>query len=160
MKLKISAIGKLKSGPERELFQRYLTRSGAMASQLGFSAPSLSEFSESKNPTAPIRRQQEGQLLVSTTDKDSVLIALDENGKDMTSAQFAKLLGSERDGGTRELVFVLGGPDGLGREILGQAKISLRLGHMTWPHQLARILLAEQIYRAMTILARHPYHRQ
>ena len=89
MKLKISAIGKLKSGPERELFQRYLTRSGGLANQLGFSAISLREFSESKNNSPPIRKQQEAEQLISTANKGGILLAFDENGKDLTSAQFA-----------------------------------------------------------------------
>jgi 23S rRNA (pseudouridine1915-N3)-methyltransferase len=160
MKLKISAIGKLKSGPERELFQRYLTRSGGMANQLGFSAISLREFSESKNNSPEIRKQQEAEQLISTTNKGGILLAFDENGKDLTSTQFATMLATERDSGAGELVFALGGPDGLGAELLDKAKARLRFGKMTWPHQVARILLAEQIYRAMTILAGHPYHRQ
>ena len=160
MKLKISAIGKLKSGPEEELFSRYMKRSRAAAIQLGFRELSLQEFSESKNATASARKQHEGQLLLSSTKAEGVLLTLDENGRDFTSAQFAEFLSSERDAGTAELVFVLGGADGLDRQLLNKAKVSIRLGQMTWPHQIARILLAEQIYRSMTILSGHPYHRR
>ena len=160
MKIKIAAIGKLKSGPEQELFTRYLKRSRQLGSQLGFSQILLHEFTESKNPVLIARKQQEAELLLSTAKTNSTLIAFDENGKDITSQQFAALLKNERDEGTNELVFALGGPDGFADEMLGKAKISIRFGKMTWPHQLARILLIEQLYRATTILCAHPYHRQ
>jgi 23S rRNA (pseudouridine1915-N3)-methyltransferase len=160
MKLKISTIGKLKSGPEQDLFSRYLTRSRKIGLQLGFSAILLQEFPESRNPSASRRKQQEAELLFSTAGKGGVIVAFDENGKDLSSPQFSRYLGNELDCGTKELVLALGGPDGLDSELLARAKSTLRFGRMTWPHQLARILLAEQLYRAMTILSGHPYHRQ
>ncbi len=99
-------------------------------------------------------------MLFSATDKGNTLLVFDENGKDYSSPQLAKLLANQRYQGTKELVMTLGGPDGLDRELIGRANFSIRFGSMTWPHQIARILLAEQVYRAMTILAGHPYHRQ
>ncbi len=160
MKLRISAIGKLKSGPEQELFSRYLIRAQGTGAQLGFPSISHHEYPESKNPKANIRKQQEAELLFSASGKDDILLVFDENGKDYSSPQFANLLANQRDRGTKELKMTLGGPDGLDRGLIDRAKYSVRFGSMTWPHQIARILLAEQVYRAMTILARHPYHRQ
>ena len=160
MKLRISAIGKLKSGPEQELFSRYLSRAQGTGAQLGFPSISHHEYPESRNSKVTIRKQQEAELLFSATDRGNILLVFDENGKDYSSPQFANLLASQRDQGTKELVMTLGGPDGLDRELVDRANFSIRFGSMTWPHQIARILLAEQIYRAMTILAGHPYHRQ
>ncbi|MCP4072674.1 MAG: 23S rRNA (pseudouridine(1915)-N(3))-methyltransferase RlmH [Hyphomicrobiales bacterium] len=160
MKLRISAIGKLKSGPEQELFSRYLKRARGTGVQLGFPTISHHQFPESKNTTGTIRKQQEAELLFSTTAKGNILLIFDENGKDFSSSEFAHLLANQRDQGAKELTMALGGPDGLDREFVGKANFSIRFGSMTWPHQIARILLAEQIYRAMTILAGHPYHRQ
>ena len=89
-----------------------------------------------------------------------MLVALDERGKTLTSREFADRIGAWRDGGTDDLAFVIGGPDGHGAELLGaRPPCSLALGAMTWPHQLVRIMLAEQLYRAVTILSGHPYHR-
>ncbi|MCP4183492.1 MAG: 23S rRNA (pseudouridine(1915)-N(3))-methyltransferase RlmH [Hyphomicrobiales bacterium] len=160
MKLKISAIGKLKTGPEQELFSRYFKRAQVSGAKLGFSSISHQEFPESRNSLVQIRKQQEGELLSPIENKKSVLMVFDENGKDFTSARFAKLLAHQRDQGNRELIMTLGGPDGLDQKLLNNASYSVRFGPMTWPHQIARILLAEQLYRAMTILAGHPYHRQ
>ena len=160
MKLKISAIGRLKSGPEQELFSRYIKRAQASGTILGFSSITHQEYPESKNSSVQIRKQQECKLLFPAASNQAALMVLDEKGKDFTSAGFARLLGNERDQGGNEMIIVLGGPDGLDQKLLNQAKYRVRFGAMTWPHQIARILLAEQLYRAMTILAGHPYHRQ
>jgi 23S rRNA (pseudouridine1915-N3)-methyltransferase len=160
MKLKISAIGKLKSGPEQELFSRYFKRAQVSGNKLGFSSITHQEYPESKNSSVQIRKQQECKLLFPVENKNSALMVFDENGKDFTSTKFARLLAHQRDQGNNELIMTLGGPDGLDQKLLNKAKYSVRFGSMTWPHQIARILLAEQLYRAMTILAGHPYHRQ
>lgn len=159
MKLKIIAIGKLKSGPESELFSRYLERARRSGVQLGFSAVILQEYQEDKSATAKQRKSREGIQLMSSVSQGSSLLAFDENGDDLTSEQFAKYIADNRDNGIDEMAFVIGGPDGQGQELLMRANKTIRLGSMTWPHQIARILLAEQIYRAMTILSGHPYHR-
>lgn len=160
MKLKISAIGKLKSGPEQELFSRYLKRAQAFGGQLGFPSIIHQEYPESRNTSVQIRKQQECELLFPIENKNTALMVFDENGKDFTSTRFANLLAHQRDQGNKELIMTLGGPDGLDQKLLNNAKYSVRFGPMTWPHQIARILLVEQLYRAMTILAGHPYHRQ
>ncbi|MCF6320311.1 MAG: 23S rRNA (pseudouridine(1915)-N(3))-methyltransferase RlmH [Rhizobiaceae bacterium] len=160
MKIKIAAIGKLKAGPEQELFSRYLKRSRNSGVQVGISEISVQEYSESKAASVSQRKQQEANLLISNPGNGSVLVAFDENGRDLTSAQFSQYLAKERDDGVNEMVMVVGGADGLGDELLKSASTTIRLGAMTWPHQIVRILLAEQIYRAITILSGHPYHRQ
>lgn len=157
MKLKISAIGKLKSGPERELFDRYIKRARVSGAQLGFPNIAISEFGESAAPTVPLRKQQEAARLLPTG--AGMALCFDEHGKHLSSPEFSRFLATERDNGTSELNLILGGPDGLSPEILNKAKICVSFGKMTWPHQIARILLAEQLYRAMTILSGHPYHR-
>jgi 23S rRNA (pseudouridine1915-N3)-methyltransferase len=89
----------------------------------------------------------------------AVLVALDEHGKAVDSRAFAEFLRKWRDGGTPEVVFAIGGADGHGAAILGRSDLELAFGAMTWPHQFARLMLAEQLYRAVTILTGHPYHR-
>ena len=160
MKIGISSIGKLKAGPERELFDRYMKRSLSAGPQLGFSSFAVREFVESRASSADQRKQQEAELILSSAQKGAAICALDENGKDFTSEQFANLLASSRDQGISQFVFALGGPDGHGSNLLQTANPVIRFGKMTWPHQVARILLAEQIYRALTILNGHPYHRR
>jgi len=160
MRIKIAAIGKLKAGPERELFSRYIERSRNCGVQIGISQISVREFPESKADNANQRKEFEAKQLISCVINGGKVIALDENGRDLTSSQFSLFLASQRDNGLNELVMVMGGADGLGDELLKSASATIRLGAMTWPHQIARILLAEQIYRATTILSGHPYHRQ
>ena len=159
MKLQIVAIGKMKSGPEQELFERYFKRTRSMGLNLGFSDISVSEFSESRVSEINERKKSEAEQILNRCGQ-SVVVALDEHGKDYSSVDFSRLLGGFRDEGIQQISFALGGPDGHGDKVLSYAKTKLRFGAMTWPHQIARILLIEQMYRAMTILARHPYHRQ
>ena len=159
MKIKLSAIGKLKSGPEQELFNRYFERARTTGKQLGFSDISLREFAPSQVATTAQRKRQEEALLLSPVGNDSYMLALDENGQDISSTQFSQILATKRDAGLGELVLIIGGADGLSPELLENSDKTIRLGKMTWPHQLARILIMEQIYRAMTILSHHPYHR-
>jgi 23S rRNA (pseudouridine1915-N3)-methyltransferase len=88
-----------------------------------------------------------------------VIVALDERGRDFNSQDFARWLGTRQDAGARHAAFLIGGPDGHGAEVLAAAALQLCLGRLTLPHGLARAVLAEQLYRAATILAGHPYHR-
>lgn len=159
MELSILAVGRMKSGPEQQLFETYLQRSQKSGKQLGLSGPVLREFTESRARSPEMRKSEEAELLLSSA-KDCYLIALDENGKDISSTDFSKILRQQADSGEKMLSIAIGGPDGHGSQLLEKANMTLRLGKMTWPHQIARILLAEQIYRAMTILSGHPYHRE
>ncbi|HSO48392.1 MAG TPA: 23S rRNA (pseudouridine(1915)-N(3))-methyltransferase RlmH [Rhizobiaceae bacterium] len=160
MRLQIVAVGRMKSGPETELFARYEDRASKAGRQLGLSAVSRREFAESRLPRAQARRDEEASALLGALSPGAVAIALDERGEDIDSAAFAALLRSHLDGGTSELAFLIGGPDGHGEAALTVARKTIRFGRLTWPHQIVRILLAEQIYRAITILTGHPYHRE
>ena len=153
------AVGRLK-GPEQELCDRYLTRIGSMGRQLGIGKCSLSVINEGRGNSVKARQKLESEELIKKVSDKAVLIALDERGKVLDSQKFSKLLANIRDKGTRELVLVLGGPDGHGEGLLQRADIKLSLSAMTMPHGLARVVLAEQVYRALTILDNHPYHRE
>ena len=159
MRLLIAAVGKLKQGPERELNAHYLGRAEALGRKLGLSPLSVIEVAESKAPTAPVRTEAEAKTLLAKLPPSYKIICLDRGGDQLGSDAFARALAKFRDEGAQGLAFLIGGADGLGRQALARADQVLSLGPMTLPHGLARIVLAEQLYRAATILAGHPYHR-
>lgn len=160
MRLLIAAVGKLKQGPERELCTHYFGRAEALGRGLGLSPLSSIELSESRAPEASARRAAEAEALLTKVPSDFTVVCLDPRGQMRSSEAVATALAAWRDDTAAPgLAFVLGGPDGLGQAVLDRAALSLSLGPMTLPHGLARIVLAEQLYRAMTILAGHPYHR-
>lgn len=159
MRLLIAAVGKLKQGPERELLTHYLARVGALGRKLGLGPLSLIEIPESRAASATVRCRDEAKALLAKLPPSYRQICLDRAGTQLSSEGFAVRLGKFRDSGTDGLAFVIGGADGLGGEVLAKADMRLSLGAMTLPHGLARIVLAEQLYRAETILAGHPYHR-
>lgn len=152
MRLSILAVGQMRGASEAALFDIYAKRIAQAGRQLGFDGLHVTEIKEQKTANDKL-----AAALVGHT--NAHIIALDETGKTMTSRQFAKVLGEWRDAGHRELVFVLGAADGLRADIRKAAHMSLSLGDMTWPHLLARALLAEQLYRGISILGGHPYHR-
>ncbi len=160
MQLGILAVGRLKKGPETELSARYGERSRSLGAQLGLIEGRTIEFTESRAQTVAERKAEEGaQILAAASARGTILVALDETGKSMSSRQFATTLATWRDNGQKALLFAIGGPDGHDPAVLARADLVLSLGQMTFPHQIARVLLAEQVYRACTILAGHPYHR-
>lgn len=159
MLVAVYAVGKMKAGPERELVERYFNRFSKVGPSLGFEFSGVNEIAESRNNTAELRKQDEGRRLFEALDNGAALILLDERGKEQTSEKFATQLSHIRDSGKRQLIVALGGPDGHDPQLRSRADLVLAMGSMTWPHQLARILIAEQLYRAMTILSGHPYHR-
>jgi 23S rRNA (pseudouridine1915-N3)-methyltransferase len=159
MRLLIAAIGKLKQGPERDLFAHYLGRAEAIGRKLSLSPLSVIEVAESKAANAQVRIEAEAETLLAKLPSSHKLICLDRGGDQQGSEAFAQTLAKYRDGGAQGLAFLIGGADGLGLAALFKADRVLSLGPMTLPHGLARIVLAEQIYRAATILAGHPYHR-
>jgi 23S rRNA (pseudouridine1915-N3)-methyltransferase len=159
MRLIIAAVGRLKDGAERELVERYRDRFAAMAKRLGFNPVVWHELAESRAGTAAKRCAEEGAGLLKLARDADVIIAIDEAGKALTSEAFARLLGKTRDDGAGTVAFLIGGPDGLAPGVREAARLTLSLGTLTLPHGLARIVLAEQLYRAATILAGHPYHR-
>jgi 23S rRNA (pseudouridine1915-N3)-methyltransferase len=159
MHLTIGAVGKLKAGPDRDLYQRYADRVSPAGKALGLGPLTCIEISESRKGSAKERRGDEAATLLGKIPDASILIALDEKGEALTSDGFSRLMGKQRDSGTSNLCFIIGGPDGLGEAVRDKAARIISLGAMTLPHGLARVVLVEQIYRAVTILAGHPYHR-
>lgn len=159
MRLLIAAVGKLKQGPERELFAHYLARADAIGRKLGLSPLAMIEVAEAKAAAAKARAEAEAQALLAKVPSSHKVICLDPGGDKLGSEEFARALAKFRDDGAQGLAFLVGGADGLGLAALFKADLVVSLGAMTLPHGLARIVLAEQIYRAETILAGHPYHR-
>lgn len=160
MKITIAAIGRMKSGPEADLLATYLARARQQGRTAGITAVSVVDTPESRKPTATARKDEEALWLTGAAADGACIIALDEGGKAMSSEEFAGLMRAELDGGTAEIAFCIGGPDGHGQALRDAARHTISFGRMTWPHKLARVLLAEQIYRAVTILVNHPYHRE
>lgn len=159
LSLKIRAIGKLKKGPERELYDRYAERCAQTGKPLGINALHLTEIPESRERNPDQRKNDEAEQLLSGISDNAYVIALDERGKTQSSETFAAKIGDLRDQGVAELVVLIGGADGHGEQVRNRANQTLSFGAMTWPHQIVRILLAEQLYRACSILAGHPYHK-
>ena len=159
MRLMIASVGRMKDGPERQLAARYVERARQAGRALGFTALEEIELPESRARDAAERKREEAAALLKAIGPDAFIVALDERGTSLTSPALANKIGQWRDEGARSLAFVIGGADGLDDTLRGSAKLTLALGTLTWPHQLARILITEQIYRAMTILSGHPYHR-
>lgn len=159
MRMLIAAVGRLKPGPERELFAHYLSRAESLGRKLGLAPFTAVEIAEAKGASSSVRCRNEAQSLLAKVPAGHRLLSLDRSGSQLSSEDFAQLLAKYRDEGVPGVAFVIGGPDGLGQEVLAAPGQALSLGPMTLPHGLARIVLAEQIYRAETILAGHPYHR-
>ena len=159
MRVVVIAVGRLKSGPERELVDRYGQRFLDLSRRLGFRGLEIHEVPESRAQETPVRIAEEAASIARLIPDDAVAVALDEKGKTLTSTAFAEQLGRWRDESTANIVFVIGGADGLSPELRRRLQMTLAFGSATWPHQMVRIMLLEQIYRAATILAGHPYHR-
>jgi len=159
MRLVVIAVGRLKQGPERELAERYRERFGELGRKLGFRSLEIHEISESRARDAATRGAEEAAAISALIPEKSVLVALDERGDSIDSAAFARHLGRWRDESAANTIFVIGGADGLSPDLRRKAKLRVAFGAATWPHQMVRVMLLEQIYRAATILAGHPYHR-
>ncbi|NKN36832.1 23S rRNA (pseudouridine(1915)-N(3))-methyltransferase RlmH [Agrobacterium sp. a22-2] len=159
MRIGIFAVGRLKAGPEKDLASRYLDRFAKAGPACGLEFSRTVEIVESRAGNAATRKREEAALLEKALPDGAFLIALDERGKAMDSPEFAEFIGSHRDRSLRDMAVLIGGADGLDPDLRQKAGIALNLGRMTWPHQLVRILIAEQLYRAVTILSGHPYHR-
>ena len=152
MKSSIIAIGRWKRGPERDLFGHYAKR---------LSPPlELREFQERKKFPLDQLKNKEAELLLSAIPKGARVVVLDGSGKALSSVALAKRIGDWRDTGTRQIAWLIGGPDGHGKTVPQAADLSLSLGHQTWSHLLVRVMLAEQLFRVQSILSGHPYHRE
>ena len=154
MKVKIAAVGRLRAGPEADLVSDYLDRFGKTGRALGLGPAVVHEVEAKKGGMAA-----EGELLGKAVAGSQIVCTLDERGKVLTSPDFANLLAKWRDEGRSEAAFVIGGADGIEPALRAQADFSLSFGKMVWPHMLVRVMLAEQLYRAASILAGSPYHR-
>lgn len=159
MRLTVCAVGKLRSGPEAALVNDYAARISATGRSLGFPAFDIKEVEAPRGLTGPKRRDAETALLLDASPNKGICIVLDEHGKDLPSEMLAKKLGAWRDDGIGYASFFIGGADGHSQSLLTKADIKIAFGKATWPHMLVRAMLCEQIYRAMTILSGHPYHR-
>ncbi len=159
LRLSVLAVGRLKPGPEKSLAEDYLARAEGLGKKAGISRISVTEFSESQASSPASRMGEEAKLLASVIPPKSFAIVLDERGKAMESENFAGLLQRHLDGGTPDLSFIIGGPDGHAVSTRERAGLLMSFGPMTWPHRLVRVMLFEQLYRAVTIMVGHPYHR-
>ena len=159
MRLVVISIGRLKQGPERELSERYRERFDDMGRKLGFRGLDIHEIPESRARDPATRMTEEAAAISAATPQKSVLVAMDERGENLDSASFARHLGRWRDEQVANTIFAIGGADGLSPDLRRKAKLRMAFGAATWPHQMVRVMLLEQVYRAATILAGHPYHR-
>lgn len=159
MKILVAAIGRLKDDAEGVLVARYRDRIDALGRAHALGPVSIAELAEGRAGSVAARKADEATRLLAACAPADRLIALDEGGQSRSSREFATLIAGLRDQGTGMLAFAVGGPDGHGPELLAAATHKLAFGPMTLPHGLARAVLLEQLYRAATIIARHPYHR-
>ena len=158
LRLRILAVGRLKDGPERALVQRYVERTTPLARRFGLAGPEIVEIPESRARRPEERRLEEARALQSQLGEAS-LVVLDERAGPVTSEAFARLIEARRAAAVPALAFAIGGADGFDEALRSKADIALSYSAATFPHGLVRVLLAEQIYRALTILDGHPYHR-
>jgi 23S rRNA (pseudouridine1915-N3)-methyltransferase len=158
MRFIVAAVGRLKDA-ERDLYERYAGRFDALGRSHALGPLALAEIGEGRSATPELRKADEAGRLLKVAGGADIRVILDGTGRAMSSEAFASLLEKRRDGGCKTLAFLIGGPDGHGAAALEAATVKLSLGPMTLTHGLARIVLAEQLYRAATILAGHPYHR-
>jgi 23S rRNA (pseudouridine1915-N3)-methyltransferase len=157
MRVIVIAVGRVKSGPERELFEDYRKR----LSRGGVLGPLELKEVEARGKLSPDElKAREGELLLAAVPQGARILALDERGKDLDSATLAGKLGAWRDQGVRDLAVLIGGAEGLSEDARAAADLVLAFGKLTWPHKLVRPLIAEQLFRAETILFGHPYHRE
>jgi len=156
MKLKVLWIGKTKSLPVKELAADYLERIRRMAS---CEIIEIRDPAKGRTVRPEERIKMEGEDIARRLPGDAFVVALDEAGRQYASEDFARWLETEQNSGTKEIAFVVGGPDGLSRETTVRARMALSLGKMTWTHEMCRALLLEQIYRALCILNKIPYHK-
>jgi len=153
MKITIISIGKFENSPHKAVFETYLKR---MKWKIELKELDLKN---SQNLSVGKIKEGEGELILKALKPSSKLIALDENGKQFSSRNFAKLISDFAVAGDSDLTFVIGGSDGLSEAVLKKASLKISFGLATFPHLMVRAILLEQLYRASTIIDGHPYHR-
>jgi 23S rRNA (pseudouridine1915-N3)-methyltransferase len=159
MRIVIVAVGRLKQGPERDLAAMYRKRADAVGRTSGLRQIEIIEIRESRAQDVERRRVEESIAIANVIPERAIIVILDERGESLDSAALAGLLREWRADDRPAACFVIGGADGLASSLRDRAKLKLAFGAATWPHQLVRTMLLEQLYRAGTILAGHPYHR-
>ncbi len=159
MRIIIAAVGRLKQGPETELSERYAKRATQTGRSLGLRPIEIIEIRESRADDAGKRMLEESIALANIIPPGAAVVLLDVQGANRDSAGLAAQLAAWRGNGNPAVVFIIGGADGLAPSLRDKASLRLSFGAATWPHQLVRVMLLEQLYRATTILTGHPYHR-
>ena len=158
MRVLVLAVGRMKS-VESELCARYQKRAAQAGRNIGIRSFEIIEIKESRASEAERRKLEESIAIANLIPEGAALVLLDERGESLSSATFAERLAQWRDGGQPAVCFVIGGADGLAETLRERSRATLSFGNATWPHQMVRIMLLEQLYRAVTILSGHPYHR-
>ena len=148
----------MKNGPERELVARYLERATGSGKPLALTGFDVTEINESRAGSAAARKAEEAKALRAAL-PEGITVMMDERGKGLNSEAFANQIARWRDDGRPAVSFIIGGADGIDPDYVRTADLTVSFSPMVWPHQLVRIMLAEQLYRATTILSGHPYHR-
>ncbi|NBE09260.1 23S rRNA (pseudouridine(1915)-N(3))-methyltransferase RlmH [Paragemmobacter ruber] len=155
MRVHLCAVGRMRAGPERALVDDYVTRFDRTGRALGLGPVTEHEVEDRKGGGM----EAEAELLARAIPAGAFVVTLDERGKTLTSPEFSAELARWRDGGRQDVAIVIGGADGIAPGLRARADFSISFGRMVWPHMLVRVMLAEQLYRAATILAGGPYHR-
>ena len=159
MRIIVAAIGRLKQGPETDLTERYRKRAAQVGRSLGLRDVEVIEIRESRAEDAGKRMIEESIALATIIPQGAAVVLLDPRGDNLDSGAIANQLSQWRAAAKPAAVFVIGGPDGLAASLADKADVKLAFGKATWPHQIVRVMLLEQVYRATTILTGHPYHR-
>lgn len=153
MHIKLISIGKLKSGPEKALIDDYVSRYNKAGPSIGLRSLTLIDLPSGGGLDA------EGDLLINAIPSGATPLRMDEHGPQLTSVQFAKKLERLRDDGLPELCFLIGGAEGYSKSVRQAVPDQLAFGPQTWPHRLVKVMLAEQLYRAVSLLSGSPYHK-
>ena len=159
MRVVVAAVGRLKQGPERELAERYRKRAEQAGRSAGLTVVDVIEIKESRAGDAARRMVEESIAVANVIPEHAVTVILDARGESINSAAFAGRLQEWRQQNKPAVVFIIGAADGLAPGLREKASLAIAFGTATWPHQLVRVMLLEQLYRAVTILSGHPYHR-
>jgi len=159
MRMLIIAVGRLRAGPESDMTADYIKRAESLGRTVGVNSIRTLELEESRSGTSTLRKAGEAKMIANAIPEKAFRVALDEQGHAETSEAFAASIQKRLHDGTPEIAYLIGGPDGHDLSTLMAADMKLSFGPMTWPHRLVRVMLAEQIYRAVTIMVNHPYHR-
>lgn len=157
MTIKLLAIGKTDSSQLQELLSIYQKR---LKHYINFEIELIPDLKKTKNLSEEQQKEKEGELIFKRLAPTDVLILFDEKGKQYTSVEFSTFLQKKMNAGIKQLVFLIGGPYGFSNEVYSKASGKISLSKMTFSHQMVRLFITEQVYRAFTILKNEPYHHQ